>query len=467
LPQGLLGLLGLLPAMLPGVLAVFALPAAAGAVELSLAAAVDLALQRNPALLAVEERRREVQGGIEEARADAWPQLAAVSAWSRSRNPSLLNSPDFGEILDAFPEGDFTPQVQELNTLGVEVSQPLFTFGKIGAAVSLARTVAEVTDAQIAAARLDTALAAAEAYFEVLASERALVTVEEQERARRASLAVIQARYDLGEATRLELLQSQATLAELLPALATSEGRLDEARARLRRALGLEPGVPLELAQIDDRRIEVVFGDIPAPETLMAVAVARRPELADLELQAEALGSQQQVTRADGRPQIELNGLYGREARRVGNLDDALFANWRVAVGMRWEFFDGRRRKGQIAQLESRRRQLELERQNLLQGIRLEIETRLTELRTARARLEAAEVASTAAREAARVAEDSYGEGVALQADLLGAQQRETEAEIRRVEARYQTQVSAARLLRSLGYLPTEDWREGVAEVAE
>lgn len=442
-------------------------PCVGGAVELDLRSAVDLALERNPTLLVVEERRHEVEGGIEEARADAWPQLALISAWSRSRNPSLLNSPDFEEFIDAFPGGDFSPRVQELNSVGVEVSQPLFTFGKIGAAVDLAKKVAEAVDAQIATARLDIALAAAEAYFEVQASERALVTVEEQGRARRASLEVIQARYDLGEATRLELLQSQATLAELLPALATSEGRLDEARARLRRVLGLESGESLQLAEIDDRRIEVAFGEIPELESLVALAVAGRPELADLQLQADALNSQQRVTRADGRPQIELTGLFGREARQVGNLDDPLFANWQVAVGMRWEFFDGRRRKGEIAQLESRRRQLELERQDLVREIRLEIENRLTGLRTARARLKAAEVAATAAREAARVAEDSYREGVALQADWLDAQQRETEAEIRLVDARFQTQVSAARLLRSLGYLPTEDWRKGVAEVAK
>ena len=209
------------------------------ALEVDLGSAVATALERNPGLKAVEERSTEVAAGIAEARADAYPQLAFLTSWSRSRNPAFLNSPDFEDLLDLFPEGGFEPGVQQLNNLSLELSQPLYTFGKVGAALEVARKVAGFTDAQIATARLDTALAAAEAYFEVLATRQALVTVEEQEKARRESLAVVEARFEIGEATRLELLQSQATLAELLPALATADGRLAEARARLRGVLGL------------------------------------------------------------------------------------------------------------------------------------------------------------------------------------------------------------------------------------
>jgi len=77
----------------------------ATAVEVDMVYAVEMALAQNPGLKAVEEQRQEVEGGITEARADAFPQLALISSWSRSRNPSLLNSPDFEEFLDAFPAG--------------------------------------------------------------------------------------------------------------------------------------------------------------------------------------------------------------------------------------------------------------------------------------------------------------------------------------------------------------------------
>lgn len=442
--------------------AIVAVPA--GAAELSLERAVALALAQNPGLKAVEEQRSEVAGGIREARADAFPQLALTSAWSRSRNPSLLNSPDFDEFLENFPGGEFTPREQELSSVGMEVTQPLFTFGKISAAVDLAEQVAEVTEAQIDTARLDTALAAAQAYYQVLAAREALATVEQQERSRRESLEVVQARFDIGEATRLELLQSQSTLAQLLPDLAAAQGELEQTQAALRTVLDLPPGEPLELEAAEPAA--VAAPGVPELPTLLEIATERRPELADLTLQQLALESQQQVTRAEGRPQLELTGRYGRQAREAENLPEALFQDWIVVVGMRWEFLDGGRRQGQIAQLESRQRQLEWQQRDLLNLIRLELEQARTDYQTALARRRAAEISAGAAREAARVAEESYREGVALQADWLASQQREIEAELVLVDAYYDTRIEAARLARALGYLPTEDFLPPAAAVA-
>lgn len=436
---------------------------AAGA-ELDLQRAVELALARNPGLKAVEERRSEVQGGITEARADALPQVDLTSAWSRSRNPSLLNSPDFDEFLENFPGGTFEPREQELSSIAVEVTQPIWTFGKVGAALDLARTVADAAEMQIDAAQLDVALEAAEAYYGVLAARQALRTVEEQQASRRESLGVVEARYEIGEATRLELLQSKSQLSELLPELASAEGRLRRAEAALRTVLSLPPEDELDI--VEPAR-QASFAPVPELPVLVDVALARRPELEDLELQEMILGDQQRVVQADGRPQVEFTGLYGREAREVQDLGERLFDNWAVAVGMRWEFFDGGRRRGELQQLQSQQRQVEWQRRDLARRIRLDLEQIRTEYETARARLRAAEIAADAAREARRVAQETYREGVALQADLLDAQQRETQAEIVLVDASYDTRIQAARLARALGYLPTEDWRSPVTAVAE
>jgi outer membrane protein TolC len=123
---------------------------------------------------------------------------------------------------------------------------------------------------------------------------------------------------------------------------------------------------------------------------------------------------------------------------------------------VRWEFFDGGRRRGRIAQLESQRQQLGHQLRDLLDGIRLELEESLAAYRTERERWLAAETAATAAREASRVARTSYREGVALQTDWLDAQRQETEAEILAVEAYYDARREAARLARAVGAYPTE-----------
>ena len=69
-------------------------------------------------------------------------------------------------------------------------------------------------------------------------------------------------------------------------------------------------------------------------------------------------------------------------------------------------------------------------------------------------------MAADAATEAARVAFESYREGAALQADLLGAQEEEIRAEFVRVDAVYESWIRAARLLRAVGRLPTQSLEE-------
>ena len=435
-------------------------PAVLGPEVLDLEAAVTVALTHNASLKTIEERQREVEGGVQEVRADAFPQLDLVSSWSRSRTPSLLNSPDFDDIIQQFP--DFRPGEQELWDLGVAVSQPLYSGGKIKAARRLAETAVDINQAQIDTTRLDVALSAAEAYFGVLAAQDALKAVVSQEKARRAALEVVEARFELGEATRLEKLRAQATLAALLPRRAEVHGLVEVSKSRLRLALGLDPWADLTVQPMDpEASTTTSWASSPwsADELphLLTLARQERPELEDLAQQAEALRHQRTISLANGRPQVELNGRYGRQVSDLDNFDSDLFADWLAAVSMRWSFYDGGRRKGERAQLDSQVEQLRWREREVVQEIAQELAAALADLETARQRLEAADIVLEVSREARLTALDSYQQGVALQADLIAAQDEEIQADLERIGALYDGLLQRSRLLRALGRLPTDD----------
>ncbi len=436
------------------VLATLALAAApVAAVDLDLARAVETALANNPALAAVEELRRQVEGGVVEARADAFPQIALVSSWGRSKSPSLLNSPDFEEIIAQFPGGSFEPSEQELSRAVVEVTQPIWTFGKVGAAIELARIVVDAAEAQISTAQLDTAYETALAYYQVLGAREGLATIEDDREFRRQDLARVEDLLEIGEATELERLRALAAHAEVEPEVARRQGLVAVAESRLRQLLALSPDEPLELRQVA-RTLP------PAPDGPRAAtaALAARPELDDLAAQRDVYGKRQIVTRAEGLPQIELTGSWGREVRELSNFDDPLYSAWAFGVGLRWELLDGGRRRGQVAQFESQRRQFELRLEDLRARVRLEVDQGLTDYRTALARTEAARSSARAAREALRVARENYGQGVATQTDLLDAQSRATQAETLEIESFYDALIQASQLTRALGALPTASW---------
>lgn len=426
---------------------------AAGAEEIDLAAAIRMALERNQGFQAVAERRVEVRSAIAEARADAFPQLSLYAGWSQSRNPAFLNSRDFEDILQQFPGADFTPRAQGLYSSGLRLSQPLFTFGKIGAAVELARLAASTTEAQVEVARLDTALAAAEAYYGLLAAREQVRTLELEQRSRSEALAVVQARFDIGEATRLELLQAQAALAEVGPTVESARGGVLVAEIRLRAVLGVQPGASLSVRPVE--------GEPPPPPdsgVLSRAGWRQRPELAALELEREARRRQERVITAGGLPRLDLSGSWGRQVRLLENLDRSLFDDWRVSVDLSWSLFDGGRRRGQAAAARSLQRQLALRLADTENRVALEVEQTATGYRTALARLQAARQARDAAREARRVAEETYRLGAAIFADVLDAQRREVQAEVNAVAAYFDAWVGAARLARAVGGVPGVAW---------
>lgn len=445
-----------------GLLALAAVVSAApvDAIELNLNRTVELALAQNPGLQSAADRREEVASQIRQARADAFPQLTLVSSWDRARNPSLLNSKDFEEFLKQFPDGTFRPAEQTLYTAQVQVSQPLFTWGKIGAAIELAELATRAVGAQIDGAMLDTALSAVRAYLDLRSSRAALRVIELQEEAREAALEVVRARFAAGDATRLELLRAEAALAEVAPAVARTRGAVAVAESALRAVLGLEPGVPISVPDTPEQPPRT----LPPSEVLVGAALMNRPELSDLHYQEEARERQRRVIQADGRPNADLTGAYGRQARLADDLTDSLFADWRVGVNLRWELFDGGRRRAQVAQVGSQIRQLRWQQREMRSTVAFQVEQAWHAAVAAAASWQAAEVAARATREASRIARENYEQGVALQADLLDTQQREIEAEVLAVTSFYEALSRHAELNRAVGLLPNEPWPDTVSE---
>jgi HAE1 family hydrophobic/amphiphilic exporter-1 len=433
-----------------GVVCLLASPVVAADEVLDLERAIDLALENNPFLKSVEERRNQVEAAVKEAWADVYPQLAFRGGFNRSRNPSLLNSADFEDLIEFFP--DFRPQSQDLYNLSVELEQPLYHAGKIGAGIKLAKLVVEITDAQIAAARLEAGLITSEAYFRVLETREGLETIEIQRQARQESLAVVEARYELGDATELERLQARAALAELDPAVDRARGAVRVAMIDLKAILNVE-------TDPDVMELTDPLPALPEADKALAFALETRPEFDDLELQLDAYDKQKRIVKADGFPQLNLNGYYGHTARLPENLGDSLYSDWLVGLGLRWEFFDGGRRKGKVAGLESQKQQVAWQLAALFNQVEQEVEAAITEYEASVSQWKAAEISAEAAREASRVARESYEEGVALQTDLLTAQEREISAEVVRVQSYYGARTSVARLARAVGLQADEVWQ--------
>lgn len=434
---------------------------AAGQERWDLERVVAEALESNPEYLVSHEQVTEVELGIRQARAEAYPQVSLITEWEQSRNPSLLNSPDFDDFLDQFPDG-FTPQVQELFSSAVDVQQLLYSWGKVGAGVDAAEEALNAARAGTQVSRLDVARGAAHAYFDLLAAQERVRTVARQGQARQAALEVVEARYEIAEATELERLRAQSALAQVAPEVARAQGQVRAAEANLRVVLGWTGDLPPLAAATTD-----LPPPVPDDEILVGRALTERPVFRQIDADLEFLRLRSVIVRADGKPQINLTGKAGRQVADTDDFSDDLFDDWRLGVGLDWSLYDGGRRESEAARFESQQQRRRLDRLAAALRVRGEVEAAAAVYRASLEAVEAARQSAETAVEATRVAEESYAEGVALQVDLLDAQQTQRDAELLRIESLYSAWKAWADLARAVGALPTDSsWTRGDVEPA-
>ena len=411
--------------------------------------AIDKALIRNVQHQAVVEKRAEVKGGILEARSAAFPQVTLKSSYSELRSPSMLNSKDFEEFIEQFPEGSFEPQVQPLHTLTVEVNQALFTWGRVKSAIELADIVGQQAEHSIRSSELDIAHKTASAYFLCQTTEEAYQVEKTEKAALEEALKLVQARNELGMATRLDYLRAKSALAEVEPSILQRESDAILAKRNLLQILNLPQTTKIQLAAVD-----LPFQEPPSLGNLVTASLMKRPDLKEIVTQQDSLNKQKKIQNTIGLPNLEFNGNYGREALYLDNLGGPRYNSWRASIDFSWTLFDGFRKKGVVAQLKSQINQSHLQELGLRNQIRYEVEQALLLYKTGLRKLEVSLLHLEVAQEALEVAEANYREGIALQTEWIDAQQTARKARLDQILAQLNAKLSLTQLARTIGSMP-------------
>jgi HAE1 family hydrophobic/amphiphilic exporter-1 len=198
---------------------------------LTLEDALRIASERNRDILKAHEFRRAVEGRYVEERAAALPQLTIASGIARSQDDSQKA---FG--------GGILPSRLETRSAEASLSQPLYTWGKIGAGISAARIAFATADDQLRLFRQAAARDVTTAFYDVLlarelyaiAAQNLEQKVRHRDEARRKQAA--------GTATDYDVLAAGVAVENAGPDVLRTENLIRTARERLRFLLALEGG---------------------------------------------------------------------------------------------------------------------------------------------------------------------------------------------------------------------------------
>lgn len=299
--------------LLFALLATAALPAHATTLDEAIAAA----LAHAPALKAASADSAAAAARVDEAKAGGLPTatLSGTIGWGR------LDPQNFFGLGAA----NVTPRAAQ-----VTVEQPIYAGGRVKAGIAQAKAGDDAAKARESTTRSGTIAAAAQAYGDVLTSQRLValnkdLLAQMQEIQRQAQL-----RYKAGESPSTDVAQAGARLAEAEAGLAQAQGYVIAARARFSNLTGLSS---------DGLEPLPANPDIPATlDEALDFAQQHSPSLAEAQAGLRAVRAVASGARAERLPTV---GAFAEGAM----VRDQFFPDYRadsatVGVRVHWQLFN-------------------------------------------------------------------------------------------------------------------------------
>ncbi len=329
--------------------------------------------------------------------------------------------------------------------LALNVRWEVDLWGRLRAVTAASLAEAAAGEADFFGARLSIAGQLAKVYFGVVEAVQQVGLAERTLASRERTRDRVEARYRRGVATALEVRQARTQIATVEASLAAQKQTLDGLRRQMEVLLGRYPAGEIEAA--------AGLPDLPPlPETgVPADLLARRPDLRAAEYRAIASSERMRAARRSLYPTFKLNGSSGASSGSLGDLLDGDFSVWSLAAGLLQPLLSGGRLR---AGLDFVTAGLDAAESNWLQtalAAFAEVESGLVAERMLAERTGALERAATESREAERLAEGRYRQGLVGYLQVLDSQRTSFQSESQLLAARRQQLESRTDLILALG----------------
>lgn len=420
---------------LPGAAVVTDAPA-----TLSLAQAMQLAMQNNLATLLAEERRNEARGLARQALAALLPNLSGATYQADiTQNLAALGFqpgtfPGFQRTFIG-PFNNFDARARLVQTIFNLSAIRNYQAGRVG--VQLAAS-------QEALAREEVATAVSLTYLEALRAERAVSAAQANVELAQALLSLAHGQRQAGVGTGVDVARAETRLAQEQVRLAQDRAAAEQARLNLQRVVGLRLGSPLTLTD----PLQFTPEPLPPVEAAVQQAGQQRPELRIAELQVTLNDYERRAARAELLPSLEFVGDYGVSGITPAN---TALPTRRVAVQLNVPIFNGGLTRGRITSATSRQRQAELTLGSVRGQVEEDVRLALSTLPPAADQVRAADQAVTLAARELEMARDRFRAGVADNIEVITAQAALSNARETQVAALAQYNAARLNLAAALG----------------
>lgn len=339
---------------------------------------------------------------------------------------------------------------------GVNLTQPIYTGGKITTGNRLARIGEEVATEQVRMTRMDVLVEADNAYWTYIAVGRKVRMLESYHAQMDTLHRQTEAALAAGMATENDLLRIDAKRTEIHYQLQKVQNGADLCRMSLCRIVGADFDTQIEAT-------DTIF--VASQPVGLSAETAARPELHLLEKQIAAGKEQIRMARADMLPTVALTANYMYYGNiKLNGMTDAggtmipFSQEFRDGIGMAMLsvqipifHWGENRKKVRKARYELRNAELDLQKNTRL--LNIEVQQAIRNVQDGYGLIRTAEKGLLQASENLRVMRNRHAASMAPLTDLLDAQSQWQQAESNLIEAQTQYKIYETEYLRATGRL--------------
>ena len=409
---------------------------------LSLADAINLALQRNANVLRAQKDLEASQGIAVQTRALALPAVSVAGSYAAVQRTDI----------DTFQVPGFTFGTPQNWSSQVKLVQSFYEGGRLLSSLRVARLTQQQSALNYQTVVADTILNVELGYYDVLLAAQQITVEEASVELLTRELTDTKRRFDAGTVPRFNVLRAEVELANARPKLITARNNYRVSKNSLANLLGFkvpqetQEDIPLNLTgKLDSEPYDLELG------RALMLALDQRTELAALR-KTQALRKEDIVTAKAGYKPL-LQGYVGYDAHNSILSSDLTVEDhgWIAGAQLSWNIFDGLRTRGRVKEATANYERAGVDLDDTERRIVLEVRTAFSNFIEAREVLESQKKVVEEAEEALRLARARSEAGTGTQLDVLSAQTALTQARTTQIQALHDYDAARARLQRAVG----------------
>lgn len=414
--------------------------------ELDLATALTIAHDNNPTIKIAELEIERVDYSKREALGNLLPSLSASGQYTNNIMKSVMFMP---ESFSAMMGGQKYMEIGYKNsyTATVSAALPLVNFS-LWEQIKSKQNEIDIIIEKSRASKLDMTKQVKDAYFAVLLAKNSLNVLERSINNAKETLKTTKASYEQGVVSEYDYIRAQVQVNNLNPTYISAKNGLDLAILQLKMILSL----PTEQEIVLKENLED-FSEKVTEINLSENTAENNSDLRQIDLNIVSLQNSLRLVNSQHLPSLSAFGQYSY----LTQAEDYKFAdyNWvgSAAIGLQLNIpiFNGRTVVNKAKQIKISLQELQLQKEYLKEGIDLQIQAAINNMKAAKEQLEANKDAIKQAERGYEIAKVRYQTGAGTILELNDSELSMTQANLTYQQSLYDYLIAQTNLEKVLG----------------